>query len=162
MSASGILLLSGDKGYAVYDQDFKCLCVIQSDCIQNGQVYFAERKNEQFNFLFGDDDSKKVFTTTQIIPRQFEFTKDIREHLKYHVQRFEASQSQKYIFAESQLAIGIFSREKDQPIYSYLKQQDEKFLNETQAQFISDKLLVFKTNKFVIGVDLVNEKELFR
>ena len=62
MSSEGILLVSGDKGYAVYDEEFKCLCAVQSDCINKERVYFAERNHGQFNFVFGDDNKKKVLT----------------------------------------------------------------------------------------------------
>ena len=113
MSAEGILLVSGDKGYAVYDQDFKCLCVMQSDCINNEQVYFAWRNHEQFNYLFGDGNSKKVFTTTQIIPKEYDFPKDIRDHLKYRVQKIEFSQTERFLFTASYLAICIFNRDKE-------------------------------------------------
>ena len=74
----------------------------------------------------------------------------------------KASETGKFIFAASEKVICIYKHDKENPIYKYERQEGDRDLDDTEPQFISDQLFVFTTGQFAIGIDLENEKELFR
>ena len=54
MNASEILLVSGNKGFAIFDKEFNCICAVQLDLETIPEIYFTERQLDQFTFVFGN------------------------------------------------------------------------------------------------------------
>ena len=78
MSASKIFLVSGDKGLAIFDKEFRCICTVQLDSESVPEIYFVDRQLDQFTFVFGNKDSKELFKTTHSVPKEFKLTEDER------------------------------------------------------------------------------------
>ena len=43
ISSTGVLMISGHLGFAVYGDDFRCLCVTPMNCKTNPEVLFTSR-----------------------------------------------------------------------------------------------------------------------
>ena len=77
---SNVLLISGSKGFIVFDQNFDCIYQ-QKMNERHAEVLFAHRHDEEWTFLFGDGDNKRLITT-HIQPREYHIPLSIREELK--------------------------------------------------------------------------------
>ena len=71
MSASKILLVSGDKGFIVFDKKFRSICTIQLDSKTKPEIYFAERQLDQLIFVFKKQGSKEFYKTAHSVPKDF-------------------------------------------------------------------------------------------
>ena len=71
MSASKIFLVSGDKGLAIFDKEFRCNCTVQLDLESVPEIYFVERQLDQLTFVFRNEDSNELFKTTHSVPKEF-------------------------------------------------------------------------------------------
>ena len=49
--SSGVLLISGDKGFLIYDKNLKVLA--QSVINQKRKIYFVDNHNDKYTFVFG-------------------------------------------------------------------------------------------------------------
>ena len=72
MNSSGdVLLISGDKGFAIFDEEFNCIFETALNVEKFGEVIFADRHNDQLTFVYGHKNSKKIFRTTHAVPRKY-------------------------------------------------------------------------------------------
>ena len=70
--------MSGNKGLAIYDREFKYISTVQLDSKSVPQIYFAVRQLDQLTFVFGSQDSKELYKTTHSVPKEFQLTEDER------------------------------------------------------------------------------------
>ena len=104
---SGVLMISGHQGFAVYGEDFRCLCVTPMDCKINPEVLFTTRLDgeEQLKFVFDNMKSKKILKITHIEPRNFKLPEALSEG---KIQRLVVSQSGNFVFAASSHTASVY------------------------------------------------------
>ena len=71
-SSGDVLLISGDKGFAIFDEDFNCIYETALNVEKIGEVIFADRHKDQLTFVFGHKNSKKIFSITHTVPRKYQ------------------------------------------------------------------------------------------
>ena len=113
--------------------------------------------------MYGNENSKKIFSATHAEPRVFKLPKNNKRDLEGSLKKLEFSKTGKFLFAAGLHVICVYDRDKEIPIYKYKQQKgDRNYLSATQMKFAKEKMIVFATGQFVIGFDLQNEKETFR
>ena len=76
MHASEVLLISGDKGFAIFDKDFEVYSY-PLDYNTKGTVYYVGGNSGKFTIVFGNKESKQLSTTTRVIPRQYHLPESV-------------------------------------------------------------------------------------
>ena len=71
--------------------------------------------------MYGNEKSKKIFTTTHAEPRDYTFQDKIKEDLKAAIYKLEASKTGKFIFAANNSVICIYNHVESKRIYKYTK-----------------------------------------
>ena len=71
--------------------------------------------------MYGNEKSKKIFTTTHTEPRDYTFQEKIKVDLEGSIYKLEASETGKFIFAANIRAICIYNRDKEKTIFKYEK-----------------------------------------
>ena len=62
--------------------------------------------------MYGDENSKKIFTTKHAKPRDYTLPENIEHDLEGNILKFEVSETGKYLFAASEKAICIYNCDK--------------------------------------------------
>ena len=64
-------MVSGEKGFALYDKDFDCLCVIPLDYKIKLQILFAHKHEENVTLVYDAENNKKIVTLKHVKPRMY-------------------------------------------------------------------------------------------
>ena len=62
--------------------------------------------------MYGDENSKKIFTTTHAKPRDYALPENIEDDLEVDIEKIEVSETGKYLFAASEEVICIYNCDK--------------------------------------------------
>ena len=84
--------------------------------------------------MYGNENSKKIISTTYTEPREYTLPKNIEVDLEGRLAKLEFSETGNFLFAVSANSFCVYDRDKENPIYKYKKQEgDRKYLYETQV-----------------------------
>ena len=81
LNASDVLLISGSKGYAIYDVDFKCIASMKLSDKTKYKILYVDSLNQQLKFVFDDGISKKISNCIPLEPRQYGLPKNLTKDL---------------------------------------------------------------------------------
>ena len=59
IQGQSVLLISGDKGFAIYDRDFKCIFETTINKENFGELVFADKVDDKLTIVYGNK-SKKI------------------------------------------------------------------------------------------------------
>ena len=62
--------------------------------------------------MYGDENSKKIFTTKHAKPRDYALPENKEDDLEVDIEKIEVSETGKYLFAASEKVIWIYNRDK--------------------------------------------------